>query len=91
MKIIKYVLTSEGTVPEYVVDGGYLACKNNGVWPQDLDLVGIANDSATEYTFANKAALTSYVESKNLEFKNPITKESISISTIVDNLWEKLG
>jgi hypothetical protein len=91
MKMIKYVLTSEGTIPEYVIDGGYLPWENNGIWPQNLDLVGVANDSATEYTFANKASLTAYVESKGFEFKNPITEESTPTSTVVNNLWEKLG
>jgi hypothetical protein len=91
MKLIKYTLTPEGTIPEYVVDGGYLAVANSGTWPQDLDLIGVANESATEESFANKAALLAYVESKGFEFKTPITEEIIPISTVVDNIWAKLG
>ena len=83
MKLIKYTLTPEGTIPEYVVDGGYLAVSKGGATPQD--------DDAPQVGFANKAALTTYVESKGFEFKDPITEEIIPISNIVDNLWAKLG
>lgn len=48
MKLIKYTLTPEGTIPEYVVDGGYLAVANSGASPQDWDLVGVANDDAAQ-------------------------------------------
>jgi len=91
MKLIKYTLTPEGTIPEYVVDGGYLAVSNGGASPQDWDLVGVANDDAPQVGFANKAALIAYIESKGFEFKNPITEEIITVSTFVDTIWEKLG
>jgi hypothetical protein len=91
MKLIKYVLTPEGTIPEYVTDGGYLAWKNSGTWPQDLDLIGVANDSATEESFANKAALLAYVQEKGFRFEVPHTDEVIPLETIVDAIWEKLG
>ena len=91
MKLIKYTLTAQGTIPEYVVEGGYLAVPNGGASPQDLDLIGIANNNAPQAGFANKAALIAYIESKGIEFKNPITEESITVSTFVDTLWAKLG
>ena len=91
MKLIKYTLTPEGTVPEYVVDGGYFAVKNNGVWPQDLDLIGIANDSATEYTFADNAALLDYVQEKGFIFIVPQTNEVIPLQTVLNTIWAKLG
>lgn len=90
MKLIKYTLTAQGTIPEYVTDGGYLAVANGGVSPQDLDLIGVANDDAPQAGFVNKAALISYIESKGFEFKNPITKEVITVSTFVDTIWTKL-
>lgn len=89
--MIKYVLTPEGTIPEYVIDGGYLAWENSGTSPQNLDLVGVANDLATEDSFADEAALLAYVQSKNFEFKNPITEEIIPAETIVSTFWSKLG
>lgn len=91
MKLIKYTLTPEGTIPEYVVDGGYFAVKNNGVWPQDLDLIGIANDSATEYTFADNAALLAYVQEKDFIFIVPQTNEVIPLQTVLNTIWAKLG
>jgi hypothetical protein len=91
MKLIKYTLTPEGTIPEYVTDGGYLAWKNSGTWPQDLDLIGVANNSATEESFANKAALLAYVQEKDFRFEVPHTGEVIPLETLVDNIWAKLG
>jgi len=90
MKLIKYTLTPEGTIPEYVTDGGYLPVENQNAWPQELDLVGVATNDAPQPGFANKAALTAYVESKGFEFKNPITDEIIPISTVVNIIWAKL-
>ena len=91
MKLIKYTLTSQGTVPDYVVDGGYFPVKNNNPSPRDLDLVGIANDSANETSFANEAALLAYLQENNFEFKNPITEEIILSETVVSNMWSKLN
>ena len=89
--MIKYVLTPEGTIPEYVTDGGYFAWANGGTSPQDLDLVGVANDSATETGFANEAALLAYCQEKNFVFKDPITEEIIPTETVVSSIWSKLG
>jgi hypothetical protein len=91
MKMIKYVLTPEGTIPDYIVDGGYLAVANSGFWPQNLDLVGVANDSATETSFANQAALLAYAQEKNFEFKSTITNEITPLETVISSLWSKLG
>jgi hypothetical protein len=91
MKMIKYILTPEGTVPNYIVDGGYLAVANSGSWPQNLDLVGVANDSATETSFANQAALLAYAQEKNFEFKSTITNEITPLETVISSLWSKLG
>lgn len=89
MKLIKYTLTKEGTIPGYVVDGGYFAVQNNKSWPQNLDLIGIANDSATEESFANKVSLLAYVQEKGFTYKVPYTDEVIPLETVVDLLWEQ--
>lgn len=91
MKLIKYTLNSDGTIPSYVTDGGYLAVANANSSPQDLDLVGVANDDAPQEGFANEAALLSYAEEKNLEFKDPITEEIIPLETIISSIWGKLS
>jgi hypothetical protein len=90
MKLIKYTLTPEGTIPEYVTDGGYLAFENNNAWPQNLDLVGVANDDAPQEGFADKEALLNYLNEKNLLYKNSITDEIVLNQSIVDGFWAKL-
>jgi hypothetical protein len=89
MKLIKYTLTPEGTIPEYVTDGGYLAFENNNAWPQNLDLVGVANDDAPQEGFASKEALLAYLNENNLVYKDQITEEIILNQTIVDGFWAK--
>jgi hypothetical protein len=56
MKIISYKLNANGTVPDFVKDGGYLAKNANdttnmillGVSKEGADLSGIENEFATE-------------------------------------------
>jgi hypothetical protein len=91
MKMIKYTLNADGTVPDYVLDGGYLAVANANPSPQDLDLVGVANDEAPQEGFANEAALISYAEANNMEFKDPITEEIIPLETVISSMWSKLS
>lgn len=91
MKLIVYKLNADGTIPSYIINGGYLAWNNNGISPQDWDLVGVATDDAQQEGFANKESLTAYVESKGLEFKDTMTEEIIPISIVVDSVWAKLG
>ena len=91
MKMIKYTLTPEGTVPEYVVDGGYFACKNNGEYPQDYDIIGAATDVATEESFVNEAALLIYLQEKNFTFKNPHTEAVTPSEIVVSDMWLKLN
>jgi hypothetical protein len=90
MKLIKYTLTLEGTIPEHIIEGGYLAISNNNVWPQNLTLVGVATDEALEESFADKSALLTYVNENNFVFKDIITKDVTPNGDIVDALWAKL-
>jgi len=91
MKMIKYTLNADGTVPDYVLDGGYLAVENTNSSPQDYDLVGVAADNAPQAGYANEAALLAYAEEKNLEFKDPITEEIIPLETVISAMWSKLS
>jgi hypothetical protein len=91
MKIVVYTLTNEGIIPDYVIDGGYLAWDNGGVSPQNLDLVGLATDEAPQEGFVDQNALTNYVEQKGFIFKDLLTLETISSEVIVSELWAKLG
>ena len=91
MKIIKYTLTPEGKVPEYVIDGGYLPANNNGISPQDLDLIGVTKNSAPENSFANEAALLTYIQDKNFTFIDSISDQVIPQATVASSIWSKLG
>jgi len=91
MKLIIYNLNADGTIPEYVTDGGYLATSNSNPSPQDLDLVGVATDAAPQSGFADEAALLAYAQSKNFVFTDPITEEVIPLETVVSSIWSKLG
>jgi hypothetical protein len=56
MKIISYKLNANGTIPDFVKDGGYLAKNADnttnmvllGVSKEGADLLGIENEFATE-------------------------------------------
>jgi hypothetical protein len=91
MKLIVYTLNTDGTIPSYVTDGGYLPWSNGGVSPQDLDLVGVATNDAVQTGFVNEAALLAYFVSKGFEFKDPITEEVMAPETVVSSIWNKLG
>lgn len=91
MKLVIYNLNADGTIPEYVTDGGYLPATNSNPSPQDLDLVGVATDAAPQSGFADEAALLAYAQSKNFVFTDPITEEVIPLETVVSSIWSKLG
>jgi hypothetical protein len=91
MKLVIYNLNTDGTIPNYITDGGYLASNNNNLSPQDLDLVGVATDDASQTGFASEAALLAYAQEKNFEFRNTITNEIIPLETVISSIWSKLG
>jgi hypothetical protein len=89
MKLVIYTLNADGTIPEYVMDGGYLPWYNNQLSPQDLDLVGVATDDAPEIGFVTEADLLAYAESKEFMFKNPRTEEIIPLENVISKIWQK--
>ena len=71
-KIIKYNLTSGGTIPDYIEDGGYYPKANSNASPQDWDLIGATVDGSSETALgelANKAAVKSYLDSYTSDWK----------------------
>ena len=89
MKIIKYNLTEFGKVPDGVIDGGYFAKQNNNASPQDYDLIGYSNSWTGIQEFTTKSEFENYVKSFCTDFEDMITKEIISIQTIIDSFWSK--
>lgn len=62
-KIITYTLEADGTVPVYILDGGYFPTPSGDASPQDWLLVGAAVDSAPGEGFADAAAIEGYLVS----------------------------
>ena len=63
-KVISYKLNTDGTVPDYVKDGGYLAKDANDT--PNMVVLGISKDGAdtsgAEAEFADEASAVTYVE-----------------------------
>jgi hypothetical protein len=90
MKLVIYTLNIDGTIPDYIIDGGHFPYSNNNQSPQDWDFIGVANDDAEQEGFPNKEALTSYVESKGFESRDIITNEIIPLQSIIEFIWSKI-
>ena len=71
-KIIKYNLTTSGTIPSYIKDGGYYPKANSNASPQDWDLIGATVDGSSETglgELANAAAIKSYLDTYTSDWK----------------------
>ena len=71
-KIIKYNLTTGGTIPTYIEDGGYYPKANSNASPQDWDMIGATVDGSSETglgELANKAAIKSYLDTYTSDWK----------------------
>ena len=91
MKLIVYTLDADGTIPNYIVDGGYLPWANGGISPQDYDLVGVSTDTAAQEGFADDSALLVYAEEKEFIFTDPTTKEVVSSEIVINKIWSKIN
>lgn len=89
MKLITYVLNPDGTIPDYVVDGGYLSVKNDNPSPQDYNFVGVVNDDFVGNGFASESELLNYAQSNNITHKNFMTEEELPIEPLVSFIWNK--
>jgi hypothetical protein len=78
-QVIKYRLTAEGTIPDFLyigedgVGGVFAVSDPNSVWPRDLVQVGITNDNATGdfEVIPTKADLLTYLTSVGTDWKTP--------------------
>jgi hypothetical protein len=87
MKLIRYTLNIKGEIPDYVVDGGYFAKKNENRPPMDYDFIGVSKNDIglEEYT---QITFESYIKS----FK-PLTTEldgkTHNLQDELDVIWNK--
>jgi hypothetical protein len=71
-KIIKYNLTSGGTIPTFISDGGYYPKANSNASPQDWDMIGATVNGSSETglgELANAAAIKSYLDTYTSDWK----------------------
>jgi hypothetical protein len=68
MKLVTYTLNEDGTIPSDIIDGGYLAVKNQQIPPQDYTFIGLAEDSNLRETFTTKQNLIDYLKENKYVF-----------------------
>ena len=94
-KIIKYNLTSGGTIPTFIADGGYYPKANGGSSPQDWDLIGATVDGASETglgELANGAAVKSYLDTYTSDRKDRNAEDEeidFNQTTAAEYIWSK--
>ena len=94
-KIIKYNLTSGGTIPTFIADGGYYPKTNSNNSPQDWDLIGATVDGSSETglgELANAAAIKSYLDTYTSDWKerNDAGEEiDFNQTTAANSIWAK--
>ena len=96
-KIILYILETDGTIPTYISDGGYLAKPNQNSSPQDFDLVGATIENSTQTgsrEFETKQDLEDYASTFIPESQEePIPDDGLRTTTtrsgLVAGVWAK--
>ena len=94
-KIIKYNLTSGGTIPTYIDDGGYYPKANGGSSPQDWDLIGATVDGSSETglgELANAAAIKTYLDTYTSEWTQDDGsggQEAFNQTDAANGIWAK--
>ena len=102
-QMIKYRLTAEGTIPDFLylgedgIGGVYGVSDPNTAWPRDLVQIGITNDGATGdfEVIPTKADLLAYLTSVGenwgqVDPLNPSTIIHFDPSTATDSAWNRL-
>lgn len=95
MKIVKYLLNVDGTIPEYIIDGGYFPVESGLDWPQEYYLIGIAEQWSQDTSFSSVGDLVSYLDTCGttfMELSDPESLTLVPIDTTVEatELWNKL-
>ena len=80
MKVIRYTLLANGTIPSDVVDGGYFIKQNGGQSPQDYDMIGLS---------LNWTGLENYVKSFVSDYVDQFTDETILVQDLIDDFWAR--
>ena len=95
-KIIKYNLTTGGTIPTYIDDGGYFPKANSNTSPQDWDIIGATVDGSSETglgALTNAAAIKNYLDTYTSEWTDGVDENGDDIAFNQTNaanmIWAK--
>lgn len=96
-KIISYKLNTDGTVPDYVANGGYLVKNVND--PSSMVILGVSKDGANVSgavaEFATQASALTYVSTylSDSTTIDPLTNQEkvFVVADAVADLFAKLG
>jgi hypothetical protein len=95
-KIIKYNLTTGGTIPTYIEDGGYFPKANSNDSPQDWDLIGATVDGSSETglgELANAAAIKTYLDTYTSDWTDGVDENGDAVAfnqtTAANGIWTK--
>ena len=90
MKIIRYILLADGTIPSNVVDGGYFLKYNGGQTPQDYDMIGLSLDWTGIEEYTTKTSFENYIKTFGFyDYVDEISGETILVQDLIDDFWNK--
>ena len=86
MKVTTYTLNADGTIPDFVDNGGYFPDSREGDSPQDWTLVGVCADDAPGDAMT-EAELVTYVEGFSPVFTDPTDDSETPAADVVAAWW----
>jgi len=89
MKVIRYTLLANGTIPSNVIDGGYFIKQNGGQSPQDYDMIGLSLEWTGIEEYTTKSSFENYIKSFISDYEDIIRNETIFVQDLIDNFWDK--
>lgn len=90
MKLTTYTLNFDGSVPEYVNDGGYFPAATAEPSPQDWVMIGVATDGAPGEAFENVDALEAYLLSIGADSWLDPQHQPLNVAEQAAALWARL-
>lgn len=90
-KIITYTLDSDGTVPPFVLDGGYFPAASGGQSPQDWLLMGIAEDTAPGDGFSDADAIEAYLVSIGAGSWTDLEGVPLDLPAQAASMWARMS
>ena len=91
-KIVSYTLQSDGTIPSYILDGGYLLKQETPT--SQMFLVGVADENADLSTavniFESEEELQAYVKTYITKEQYEQDDQLYSVADLVTSIYNKI-